>query len=207
MVQHTTKLSIAIAVAMLGCLANAQTVITTRDLDWFTHAALIPAGSDLSSLRLERVKAVRIPTRIRSTMRTTDCEESLYCPYTTMEAPVQAYEVTYSYTGQPLISDESGGRYFTFSVYFRPEELTSRGKLSRADAERLFDVTTSRVTVPRAVIDEEQSKFCAGNYVDGAWVQADSSCKDDVRSGTVMAAADYVTVHIDAAPTRVTARK
>jgi hypothetical protein len=207
MVLHTTKLSIAIAAAMLGSLANAQTVITTRDLDWFTHTALIPAGSDLSSIRLERVKAVRMPTRIRSTMRTFDCEESLYCPYTTMEAPVQAYEVTYSYTGQPLTSEESGGRYFTFSVYFRPEELISRGKISRADAERLFDVTTSRAILPRAVIDEERSKFCAGNYIDGAWVQADADCKDDAASRIVMAAADYVTVHIDASPTRVTIRK
>jgi hypothetical protein len=98
-----------------------------------------------------------------------------------------------------LTSDEYGGKYFTFSVYFRLEELSetarkkiSKGKINRADAESLFDVRTSRADVPRAVIDEERSKFCDGNYSDGAWVRADPGCKDIIKSRTVTAAADYV---------------
>jgi hypothetical protein len=218
----TTKLSIGIAAAMLASVANAQPVVTVRDLDRFTHEALIPAGSDLSSIRLDRVKLVRIPTRIRSTMMTSYCDEeqtfrdpggSLYCPNTKLEALAQAYEVTYSYTGQPLTSDEYGGRYFTFSVYFRPEELNEaargrifRGKIRRGDVEGLFDVRTSRATAPRAVIDQERAKFCAGNYIDVSWVQADPGCKDDVKSRTVIAAADYVTVRVDTSLTRVSSR-
>jgi hypothetical protein len=31
--------------------------------------------------------------------------------------------VTYSYTGQPMASDEYGNRHFTFQVYFRPDEM------------------------------------------------------------------------------------
>ena len=45
------------------------------------------------------------------------------CPYTQNMSPAPAYKVTYSFTGPPLASDEYGNRYFTFRVYFRPEEL------------------------------------------------------------------------------------
>ena len=63
---------------------------------------------------------------------------SMYCPYTEDESPALAYEVIYSFKGEP--SDEYANRYFTFQVYFRPEELPatlrralSAGKMKRAE--------------------------------------------------------------------------
>lgn len=218
---QTTMLTIGVA-AIFGSAANAQPTATVRDLDRFSHTAQISAGSDVSTIKLQRVKLVTIGTRMRSVMMDSRCEEeqsfrdpggSWYCPYTTIEAPSQAYEVTYSYTGQPLTSDEYGGTYFTFSVYFRPDELSesarqaiARGKISRTAAESLFDVGTSREDVPRAVIDEEGSKFCDGNYSDGAWVRAESDCKDVIKSKMVAAAPDYVTVSVSPSLTRTTSR-
>jgi hypothetical protein len=86
----------------------------------------------------------------------------MYCPAKRGESPAPAYEVTYSFTGQPLASDEYGNGYSTyqFQVYFRPEELTlalrrtlSAGKPNRAELASYFKVTTARLPVQARVID------------------------------------------------------
>jgi len=213
------RLSIGLGAVLLGSIANAQSVVTVKDLNPFTHVALIPGGAELTSIRFEGVKLVKIPTRIRSTS-TSFCEDvlfkepggSLHCPVSRLEAPAPAYEINYSYTGQPLASDEYGAKHFTFTVYYRPEELSpamlekvSRSKGRHGDVEGLFEATTSRIPVQRVVIDEANSKFCEGNHVEGAWTLVNSQCKDDVNYKTIMAA-DYVTVRVDPVAPRLTSR-
>src|ERR1700688_5059463 len=97
------RLSIGLAAVLLGSIANAQSVVTVKDLNPFTHVAMIPGGADLTSIRFERVKLVRIPTRIRSTS-TSSCEDvafkepggSLHCTFGRLEAHALAYQVNYS---------------------------------------------------------------------------------------------------------------
>ena len=84
---------------------NGDELVVVKDLDPFTHTAVIPAGSDLASIRLQGVKAVTIPTRTRSTTETRYCEQaalrdpggSMYCPFVEPEGFTRAYQVTYSY--------------------------------------------------------------------------------------------------------------
>jgi hypothetical protein len=193
---------------------NGDELVVVKDLEPFTHVVVIPAGSDLASIRLQGVKAVRIPTRTRSTTELGYCEEtafrepggSMYCPFVEPEGFTRAYQVTYSYEGPTLLSDEYGDRHFTFSVYFRPEELSpaerevlSRRKSGRAEAAELFTLTTSREPETRRVLDEDHSTFCEGTYVDGAWAQTNPTCKDDVKITTVTAPSDYITVRVDPA--------
>jgi hypothetical protein len=214
------RLSVGFAAVLLGSIANAQSVVTVKDLNPFTHVALIPGGADLTSIRFERVKLVRIPTRIRSTS-TSSCDEaafqepggSLFCPFSLLEAPAPAYELNYSYTGQPLASDEYGARHFTFTVYYRPEELSpamretiSRSKGRHGDVQGFFEATTTGIPERRVAIDEANSKFCQGNHVDGSWTQANPRCRDDVQYKNVMGVADYVAVRVDPAAPRLTSR-
>src|SRR5579864_5726847 len=133
MVQQKTMSSIGIAAALLASAATAQTLATGADTDRFSHTAQISSGADVSSIKLQRVKLVRIYARSQSNAANSRCEEeqkfrdpggSLYCPATIVKTPEQAYEVTFSYSGEPLASDEYGNRFFKFSVYFRPEELS-----------------------------------------------------------------------------------
>ena len=195
--------------------ANGDELVVVKDLEPFTHVVVIPAGSDLESIRLQGVKTVTIPTRARSTTEARYCEEaalrepggSMYCPFVEPEGFTRAYRVTYSYEGPPLGSDEYGDRHFTFSVYFRPEELgpaeqeaLSRRKGGRAEAAELFTLTTSRESETRRVIDENHSTFCEGTYLDGAWAQTNPTCKDNVMFKTITAPSDYVTVRVDPAP-------
>ena len=133
----------------------------------------------------------------------------MYCPYTQEESPARAYEVTYSFIGEPLASDEYGDHYFHFQVYFRPEELPtglrralSIGKMKRSELTTYFNVAISRPAVRAAVIDEANSSFCDGNYVDGNWIQRDPNCKDKVSFKTVTRPSDYITVQVDPVPPR-----
>ena len=100
------------------------------------------------------------------------------------------------------ISEGSGA-----SVPARPEQLgpseqevLSQRKGSRADAAELFTLTTSRQPETRRVIDEDNSTFCGGAYVDGLWVQTNPGCKNNVKFKTITAPSDYVTVNVDPAP-------
>jgi hypothetical protein len=195
--------------------ANGDELVVVKDLEPFTQVVVIPAGSDLESIRLQGVKTVTIPTRARSTTEARYCEQaalrepggSMYCPFVEPEGFTRAYRVTYSYEGPPLGSDEYGDRHFTFSVYFRPEELgpaeqeaLSRRKGGRAEAAELFTLTTSRESETRRVIDENHSTFCEGTYLDGAWAQTNPTCKDNVKFKTITAPSDYITVRVDPAP-------
>jgi hypothetical protein len=189
-------------------------VVKVEALDPFTHVASIPEGSDPASIKFEGVKMVKVATESKSTMDAHACEVaaagdpggSMYCPYTELQSPVAAYQVTYSYLGQPLPSDEYGNGHFTFSVNLRPDELSAdvRTKLSehnmaKADVAGFFELSTYRDTVQEEVIDEAASTFCSGNYVDGLWAHADSSCKDRVSTKTATVPSSYITVKVDAA--------
>jgi len=187
-------------------------VVKVEALNPFTHLASIPESSDPSSVRFEGVKMVKVSTESKSTMDAHACEEaarvepggSMYCPYTQLQSPAPAYEVTYSYRGQPIPSDEYGSSYFTFSVYFRPDELSpdvwmrlSKHRLAKADAAGFFDVTTYRDIVQEVVIDEAASTFCSGNFVDGLWTHTDSRCADRINTKTITVPSSYITVKVD----------
>ena len=64
----------------------------------------------------------------------------------------------------------------------------------------MFTLTTSRESETRRVIDEDNSTFCEGTYVDGAWAQTNPTCKDNVMFKTITAPSDYVTVRVDMVP-------
>jgi hypothetical protein len=132
----------------------------------------------------------------------------MYCPHNESESLATAYQVTYSYHGQPLTSDEYGSRYFTFQVYFRPEELPPTlqraisGKMKRGELATYFNLATSRPPVRTAVINQVESRFCDGYYVDGSWVQNDPNCRDKVSSKVVTAPSEYITVQVDSVSPR-----
>ena len=196
---------------------NVPAPAVVNDLNPFIHATRIPVTSELSSIRFQGIRAVRIPTRTRSTAVTPYCEEaafrdpggSMYCPFVQPEQFVRAYEVTYLFDGQPLGSDEYGSRQHAFSVYFRPEELEAirpetltKRKGARADAAGLFQLRSSRDMDERLAIDEERSTFCDGNYIDGSWVHTDPKCEDAIRFKAVRTPSDYITVSVELAPLR-----
>jgi hypothetical protein len=185
----------------------------------FTHVAHIPAGSDISSIKFQGVKAVMIPTRNKLSADPRYCEQaagrdpggSMFCPQVTPEAYERAYQVTYSYTGPAMASDEQSNTRYTFSVYLRPEELGqaeremfSHRKAARSDVAGSFRVSTSRELEPRMVMDESTSTVCEGSYVDGRWMPSKSTCRDNIQYKTVTIPSDYIAVHIDPAPARAT---
>ena len=178
----------------------------------FTHFASIPATAYLSTITFEKVKATNVLTQRKSTIDPGYCDElqfrdpggSMYCPYTQDMSRAPAYEVTYSFTGQPLASDDYGNRYFTFQVYFRPEELAptvrkgiSAGSMKRPELATYFKIRTSRLPVRATVIDQANSRFCAVHIVDGSWSQDDPKCRNKVSLKTVTMLSDYITVQVD----------
>jgi hypothetical protein len=182
------------------------------DLQPFTHIAYLPVGADLSSIQFEGIKAVNVYTKRQSRTNEQFCakrlgaegESALDCPHTAYKSPVPAYQVSYSFQSQPMVSDESGSIYFTFSVYFRTDELDSglsralsSGKLSRTAAAEFFRLTTSRDSVQQTVIDQAHSTFCEGNYVDGNWTHTDPKCNDNVGYREAISASSYITVEVD----------
>src|SRR5215472_3470723 len=146
--------NITLAAAIGGAILVAPMSAASEKQHAFTHVAFIPEGSDLNSVRFEKVKTVKI----RATAADTEsCEDlaardhrsaSAECPQA--DAMTSAYEVTYSYSGQPMASDEYGNRHFTFQVYFRPDELSpavrkvlSAAKPKRGEIARYFAVSTA----------------------------------------------------------------
>jgi hypothetical protein len=173
--------------------------VQIEGLNPFTHIAYIPAEADLATIRFEKIRMTSLPTTVKHDADPSYCAEaasrdrggSIFCPSATPGSFVQAY-------------DESGNRQFTFTVYFRPEELSAEARQSvaakksnRADTAAYFVVSTDRGTVRKTAIDKTQSKFCAGSYADGAWTHDDRSCKDDVRSMVVTTPSDYITVKVN----------
>jgi hypothetical protein len=213
--ENTDNSSVALSAAVTSTKPGVETKI--KDLHPFTHLASIPASSDPAKIKIDKVKATRVFTKEKIIADPGYCKDlqfrdpggSMFCPYTEDASPAPAYEVTYSFKGEPLASDEYGNRYFTFQVYFRPEELSpglrralSIGKMKRAELATYFNVTTSRMPVRAAVIDEASSSFCDGNYMDGNWIQKDRNCKDKVSFKTVTRPPGYITVQVDPVPTR-----
>jgi len=136
----------------------------------------------------------------------------MYCQPITEESPVPAYQVTYSYWGRPMVSDEYGSTYFTFSVYFRQDEISPRlreilalGKIRRATLEEFFEVTTSKATAQQIVIDSANSTLCDGNYFDGNWTRTNPKCEDKIVYQRVASASPYFTVRVDPAASRIEA--
>jgi hypothetical protein len=60
-----------------------------------------------------------------------------------------------------------------------------------------FNVAASRTPVRAAVIDEANSSFCDGTYMDGNWVQKNPNYKDKVSFKTVTKPSDDITVRVD----------
>jgi hypothetical protein len=182
------------------------------DLHPFTHFASIPASSDTETIKFEKVKATQVFTKVNSTRVPGYCDNvqlnepggSMYCPFLQHQSPATAYEVTYSFKGEPLASDEYGNRNFTFQVDFRPEELppalqraiTTR-QVKRAELATYFNVTTSRLPVHGFVIDEANSSFCTGNYTDANWIQNDPYCQDKVSFKSVTTPSGSITVKVE----------
>jgi hypothetical protein len=106
-----------------------------------------------------------------------------------------------------LASDEYGNRRSTFSVYFRPEELSAEELAAlvgrgarRTDAAGLFKLSTSRIVEERLVIDEANSTLCEGEYRDGSWVHTQPQCEDRVNFKKVTVPSAYFSVQVDPAP-------
>jgi len=212
MTRHSIQLvMIGSALALVASAANAgQDLVTVKDLDPFTHVVRIPADAEQSSIRFEQVKLAKIPTRVRLSENARYCEQlafrdpggSSYCPNPAFEDPTAAYEIIYSYNGPAMASDEFGGKHFTCRVYFRPEDFSAATrkmfseKAVRSDLAAVFTLTTSRDPERRRVIDEANSRFCEGNYVDGAWQRKDTQCTETIKYKTVTAPSEYVTLRI-----------
>jgi hypothetical protein len=200
-----------------GCSAAATVpagdpaAVEITYLQPFTNIEEIPVGSDLSSIRLEGIKAVKVATRRISIAGQSYCENGfqepggyVYCPPVQDGSKVPAYQITYSYIGPLIGSDEYGSNHFTFSVNLRPEDLDpavsdaiSAHKMSRAVAAEGLKLTTYRGLVQRVVIDEANSAFCDGNYIEGLWTHTDRNCREKVAYKTVAVPSDYITVRVD----------
>ena len=199
----------SVAVAAIPKTRHEGDASIVLDLQPFTHIAYIPASADLSSLRIESIKATKVATRVRVTTDRRYCQEhsavepggSMYCPRTSDESFVHASQVTYSFRGQPVASDEYGNPNFTFSVYFRPDEMSpalrsaiSSGKTKGTFAAEFFRVTTSRDSIRHVVVD---STICDGNYVDGNWTRTNPKCEDTMAYQSVARPSIYITVSVD----------
>lgn len=190
--------------------------VQVEDLRPFTRLAYIPAGSELTTIRFEKAKTVEVPTQVTYTTDTNYCAElaflrdpggSMECPRRRAGSLTTAYEITYSYRGQELASDEYGFGYSLFQVYFRPGELVStlrsalaNKKLSRAEKASYFKVTASREHVRQVVIDEGKSTLCDTVLMDGVWTPASPNCQDRINYKVITTPSDYIAVRVDPIP-------
>ena len=201
--------SLACAQAASGALAPVGKETCTQSLHPFTHEAQIPANADMASIRFSGIRRVRVATEARMTEDRDYCKEvamgdpggSQFCPDVTFSGFAPAYEVTYSYMGPPLASDEYANQRFTFSVDFRQDEFDQAqrdqiAKWKHAEAGEWFEVTKSRPMDKVVAIDEANSTFCAGHYVDGNWIHEDAACQDKVHFLLTALPSDYMTVRV-----------
>jgi hypothetical protein len=187
--------------------AAAVSTGATEQLNPFTHVASIPANVDPSTIRFEKLKMVELASKAKTTSDAQDCKErqsrepdGSNCQSTAVVERVQALEATYSYNGPALSAGETLPGRETFSVYFRPEEVSVDGpvqKLKRDQAASFFQVNTYRAMVDQKVIDKAHSQFCEGSYVDGAWVRKDAKCQDQVQYTNQSVPSPYLTVQVD----------
>jgi len=104
-----TSLEKAASSAAIPAPDRGQEVVEIIDLQPFTHMAYIAVSAQLSSIKVEGVKVVKMATRLRSVTNPHYCEERLMtepaatldCPRITAEWSVPAYQVTYSLTANP----------------------------------------------------------------------------------------------------------
>ena len=103
-----------------------------------------------------------------------------------------------------MASDEYGNTYFTFNVYFRPGEISpallevlSSGKTEGSAVEGFFELSTAQESTQLLAVDQANSTFCEGNYVDGNWVRTNPKCEDRIVYKTVKSPSPYVTVRVD----------
>lgn len=199
--------------AVAATLPVNTTIVEIVDLQPFTNVAYIPMGADLSSIRFQGAKTVKVATKRTYTEDRHYCGQdfrepggSAFCPQSQDGSPMAAYQVTYSFNGPSMASDEYGNTRQTFSVYFHEDALPpavrermSAPKLPRAEAEQLLKVTTSRSNARQVSIDERNSSFCAGNYRDGLWTRLDANCQDTVVYETVTEPSGYLMVRVDPA--------
>jgi len=190
----------------IGAVPNQAS--TSRELDPFTHVASIPATVDPSTIRFEKAKMVDLASK---TETTTDpkCKEKQFrdpdgsnCEVVKVLERVKAVEADYSFIGPQLGSGEGDTHPTrqTFTVYFRPEQVPVSGevaKLKREQAESLFQVSTSRPIVQERVVDQQNSRLCKGNYVEGNWVQADPKCQEQLQYTNRTVPATYWAVAVD----------
>jgi hypothetical protein len=181
------------------------------DLQPFTQIAYIPADADLSTIRIDSVKMVKVATKQRSVSNVRDCDDwpgnTADCTRTKYESWVPALRVTYLFKAPSTAADEFGDAYYTFSVYFRPDTVKpglvrtlSAGKLSRSAAAELFEISTSRPMIQQDVVDEANSTFCQGYYGDSGWVHTNPTCVDKVSYRKVASMSAYISVKVDLAP-------
>jgi hypothetical protein len=179
----------------------------TKDLNPFTHVAYLPPGADLGSIRFEGARMVQVPVKIRQTA-SPHCQDTGFsepgghapCSHTQTVSREQAWEVTYSYDGQPMTSDEYGGRHYTVHVYFRADELApdaqkalSAKRQSRVEKAAYFATKTYRDPA-------RKTTFCDGRFQDGAWIQTDPNCRDKVSYKTTIGDSGYVALRVDPVP-------
>jgi len=186
-----------------------ETCTQIEPLHPFTHETQIPANADMASIRFARIKSVRVATEVILNEDQDYCREvsggdpggSEFCPEVEFAGFVPAYEVTYSYTGPPLSSDEHANKEFTFSVDFRPDELDQKQREELSEGKRVaaaewFFLTKSRPINKRAAIDDAVSTFCPGHHVDGNWVHDDPACPDHIRFHVITEPSDFMTIRV-----------
>jgi len=203
----------AVSSAVATVPAKDGSAVEMTHLQPFANIAEIPVGSDLSSIRFEGIRLVKVAARRTSITDKGYCEEgyrepggSMQCPSTQDGSLVPAYQITYSYNGPSIGGDEYGSTHFTFSVNVRPEDLNptarqtiSEHKMSQTTAAEAFELSTYRGLVPQVVIDDANSVLCAGSYIHGLWTQTDRNCEEKVSYKTVAMPSGYIVVRVDPA--------
>jgi hypothetical protein len=175
----------------------------------FTHVASLPAEVDPATIHFEKVRKISVATEVKYVTNDRECAERMFrdpdgstCTGSAEKQNfVPAYEVTYSYMGP---KDMYGSRYSTFEVYFRQDEMAAAlrdklegRKLNSAQAAEYFKMNAVREPLRVVEFDSEKSSLCAGNYVDGSWVQTDSTCRDKIAYRTVVKPAFSLSVRVD----------
>ncbi len=199
-----------------GTLAVPRQNAQSNELDPFTHMASIPAGVDPSSIRFEKLRAVDLASRSKTTIDPQRCKEMQFkdpdgsgCQTTAVLDRVKAVEARYSYAGVELASGESVPGRSEFSVFFKPEEVNADGpvdKLKRDQAAAMFQVTTYRPMMEQKVVDKQHSHYCDGNYMDGSWVQTDPKCQDQLQFITQTVPSPNLAVQVDVRQPMMAAR-
>ena len=175
--------------------AKSGDAVEITDLQPFTHVAYIPFGADLSSVKIEGIEMVKVATKRRSVTNAAYYEQpwsepGVRCTVSASRTN-RMYPPTgsrYSYRGQSMASDEYGNTYFTFRVYYRPDEISpdlrraaSSGRIGWSASAEFLRLTTSRESIQQVVIDRASSTLCDGSYVDGNWIHTNPKCEEQNR--------------------------